>query len=78
MNSTVQLPPRAFSRTKARPEKKLRSCLMCGRKFKSDGPHNRRCSRCDYILEHAREGTYYEPKVYAPSGGRAGVVVEID
>ncbi|MEE9558757.1 MAG: hypothetical protein V3V94_04650 [Candidatus Brocadiales bacterium] len=78
MNSTMQLPPRAVSRMRARPEKKLRSCLMCGRRFKSEGPHNRRCSRCEYILEHAREGTYYEPKVYTPSGGRAGVLLEID
>lgn len=23
-----------------------RTCLMCGRSFKSDGPWNRRCGRC--------------------------------
>ena len=77
MNSTMQLPPRAFSRMKARAEKKLRSCLMCGRKFKSQGPHNRRCSRCEYILEHAREGTYYEARVYCPTGARARDMQEV-
>lgn len=48
--------------------KKFRACLMCGRTFRSEGPHNRRCSRCNYLLEHAREGTYYEPTSYSIYG----------
>lgn len=26
---------------------KKRSCLMCNKIFKSKGPHNRRCKRCE-------------------------------
>lgn len=69
MNSTLQVMPRARLRIKA--NKIVRSCLMCGRRFRSDGPQNRRCARCNYLLEHAREGTYYEPKVYSSEGGGA-------
>lgn len=46
-------------------QRKKRTCLMCGRSFRSEGPHNRRCARCNYLLDHAREGTYYEPTTYS-------------
>lgn len=68
MNTTLQFTSRANSRIKT--NRRVRSCLMCGKKFRSAGPHNRRCPRCSYILEHAREGTYYNPTVYSLEGGR--------
>ncbi|HHT9156265.1 MAG TPA: hypothetical protein ACFYEA_01575 [Candidatus Tripitaka californicus] len=37
---------------------------MCGKSFNSVGPHNRRCTRCNYLLDHAKAGTYYEPFTY--------------
>jgi tRNA(Ile2) C34 agmatinyltransferase TiaS len=52
-------------RKRPRLQRRKRSCLMCGRSFKSEGPHNRRCPRCNYLLDHAREGTYYEPTIYS-------------
>ncbi|HLA38242.1 MAG TPA: hypothetical protein VJZ02_07230 [Candidatus Brocadiales bacterium] len=52
-------------RNRIRLHRKTRACLMCGRSFKSEGPHNRRCPRCNYLLDHAREGTYYEPSTYS-------------
>lgn len=76
MNTTLQAMPRTRLRIKAR--RKVRSCLMCGRKFKSEGPHNRRCARCNYLLEHAREGTYYQPTVYSLESGRAINPLDVD
>ncbi len=52
-------------RRRSKPQRKKRVCLMCGRSFTSEGPHNRRCGRCNYLLDHAREGTYYEPTIYS-------------
>ncbi len=31
--------------------KKKRSCLMCGVLFNSNGPQNRRCKRCNHLVE---------------------------
>lgn len=45
--------------------KRIRTCLMCGKGFRSDGPHNRRCSRCNHRVATSREGSYYEPNVYS-------------
>lgn len=78
MHSTLRLPPRARSRMRIRSGRKIRSCLMCGKNFKSEGPHNRRCPRCNYILEHAREGTYYEPRIYSLEGKGGSEPFEID
>jgi tRNA(Ile2) C34 agmatinyltransferase TiaS len=58
-----QLTPISIRRTRL--QRKKRTCLMCGKSFKSEGPHNRRCGRCNYLLDHAREGTYYEPVSYS-------------
>ena len=45
--------------------RKIRTCLMCGKGFRSDGPHNRRCARCNHRVATSREGSYYEPSVYS-------------
>lgn len=50
--------------------KKVRTCLMCGRRFKSNGPHNRRCCHCNNLLEHSREGSYYQPPIYSVERGK--------
>ncbi len=76
MNNTMQFTPAVRRRVKR--IRGVRSCLMCDRKFKSDGPHNRRCSRCNYLLEHAREGTYYETKVYSPASARMVDTLDLD
>lgn len=57
--------PISLTRKRIKPHRKTRACLMCGRSFKSEGSHNRRCTRCNYLLDHAREGTYYEPVTYS-------------
>lgn len=54
-----------ITRNRTKLQRKKRTCLMCGRRFKSEGPHNRRCSKCNYLLKHAREGTYNEPLIYS-------------
>lgn len=42
-----------------------RSCLMCGKKFASNGYHNRRCPKCNIKLEYAmRMNITREPIVY--------------
>lgn len=42
-----------------------RSCLMCGKRFISQGSHNRRCTKCTIKLEYAeRMGKSREPLVY--------------
>ena len=65
-------------RSRAISKKGARTCLMCGRRFRSEGPHNRRCSRCNYLIEHAREGTYYDAKVYSMLGSRSSDVLDVD
>ncbi len=57
--------PTFVTRKRSKLQKRVRICLMCGRSFKSEGPQNRRCPRCNYLLDHAREGTYYEPVTYS-------------
>lgn len=43
---------------------RVRSCLMCGKTFRSAGPHNRRCGRCSRRMAH--DGScYYEPTIYS-------------
>ena len=37
---------KAYKRTYYRPKPDARTCLMCGKKFMSRGPHNRRCVPC--------------------------------
>lgn len=64
-------------RARFRSRKRVRTCLMCGKEFRSEGPHNRRCARCNYLLEHAREGTYYEPRVYSAMGARGVEVLDV-
>lgn len=68
MDNKLQLRPRTRSRIRA--NRKVRTCLMCGKNFKSVGPHNRRCPRCNCRLEHAREGSYYQPTVYSLERGK--------
>ncbi len=62
MNRIVET--NAITRSKVKFKRRKRTCLMCGRTFNSQGPYNRRCPRCNYLLDHAREGTYYEPTTY--------------
>ncbi|MBM4053835.1 MAG: hypothetical protein FJ264_04005 [Planctomycetes bacterium] len=53
-------------------DKAERSCLMCGKKFVSRGPHNRRCPRCNQKIDQAAENTFYMPTVYGNDGAVAG------
>ncbi|MDN3513401.1 MAG: hypothetical protein NG747_03265 [Candidatus Brocadia sp.] len=53
-------------------DKAERSCLMCGKKFISRGPHNRRCPKCNQKIDQAAENTFYMPTVYSNDGGPAG------
>ncbi|MDE1889937.1 MAG: hypothetical protein KGJ87_02555 [Planctomycetota bacterium] len=46
-----------------------RNCLMCGKKFVSRGPHNRRCQKCNQKIDQAAENTFYMPMVYNNDGG---------
>lgn len=42
-----------------------RSCLMCGKRFISQGSHNRRCPKCTIKLEYAERMTKTrEPVMY--------------
>lgn len=42
-----------------------RSCLMCGKRFVSQGSHNRRCPKCTIKLEYSeRMSKSREPVVY--------------
>ena len=46
-----------------RPKSAERTCLMCGKKFTSRGPHNRRCGLCEKAL--AGDGqAYYMPPIH--------------
>ncbi len=47
--------------SKLKKEKKKRSCLMCGKLFNSNGPHNRRCQSCDH---QATQHEYFQPQFY--------------
>lgn len=44
---------------------KKRTCLMCGKKFLSKGPHNRRCKKCNQKIAQAGENAFYLPTVYS-------------
>lgn len=63
MNNKLKL--RSMASSSIRSNKKVRTCLMCGKDFRSAGSYNRRCPRCDCRLEYAREGSYYELIVYS-------------
>ncbi|GAB64243.1 MAG: hypothetical protein DWB56_10835 [Candidatus Jettenia sp.] len=58
-------------------DKAERSCLMCGRKFISRGPHNRRCQKCNQRIDQAAENTFYMPTVYTNEGSVLGEFVPI-
>ena len=47
--------------SKLEKDKKKRSCLMCGKMFNSNGPHNRRCRACDHLTSHHE---YFQPSSY--------------
>lgn len=49
-----------------------RSCLMCGKKFISRGPHNRRCQKCNQKIDQAAENTFYMPTIYNNDGSPTG------
>lgn len=49
-----------------------RTCLMCGKKFVSRGPHNRRCQKCNQKIDQAAENTFYMPTVYNNEGNVSG------
>jgi tRNA(Ile2) C34 agmatinyltransferase TiaS len=66
-----KLQRQSITRFRIKANRRIRTCLMCGRGFRSEGPHNRRCPRCNRRLEQAREGSYYEPSVYSTEGGVA-------
>ena len=44
-----------------RPSPKERTCLMCGKKFMSRGPHNRRCGLCEQRLAQDGQADYMPP-----------------
>ena len=50
---------------------------MCGKKFISRGPHNRRCQRCNQKIDQAAENTFYMPTVYNNDGGGGGDFVPV-
>ncbi len=58
-------------------DKAERSCLMCGKKFVSRGPHNRRCQKCNQRIDQAAENTFYMPTVYTNEGSVLGEFVPI-
>ncbi len=43
--------------------RKKRSCLMCGEMFISNGPFNRRCSKCSRLVDLGK-GSLNNPTVY--------------
>lgn len=45
------------------PTKAERGCLMCGKKFTSRGPQNRRCPACDRKIE-CSPAAYHMPPVH--------------
>ena len=46
-----------------RPKPAERTCLMCGEKFVSRGPHNRRCGLCEIKLNGDGQA-YYMPPIH--------------
>ena len=58
-------------------DKAERSCLMCGKRFISRGPHNRRCPKCNQKIDQAAENTFYMPTVYTNDGGTSGEFIPI-
>lgn len=58
-------------------DKAERFCLMCGKKFISRGPHNRRCQKCNQRIDQAAENTFYMPTVYTNEGSVQGEFVSI-
>lgn len=53
-----------------RTNRRVRTCLMCGKGFRSESPHNRRCYHCNNRVEQARESSYYEPNIYSIEGDK--------
>jgi len=47
--------------------KMQRSCLMCGKMFKSKGAFNRRCPKCSRVVELGRRDAGNAPPVYRVS-----------
>ncbi len=41
-----------------KPEKKKRTCLLCGKLFNSAGPFNRRCQRCSRLVSLGKAGNF--------------------
>ncbi len=58
-------------------DKAERSCLMCGRKFISRGPHNRRCQKCNQKIDQAAENTFYIPTIYTNDSTVGGDFVPV-
>lgn len=48
-------------------DKKKRSCLMCGKMFDSNGPFNRRCPKCNRLVELGKGSGVSMPHVYKVS-----------
>lgn len=44
--------------------KKKRTCLMCGKMFRSNGPFNRRCPKCQRSVSSGRLGCFNVPSIY--------------
>ncbi|MFO0794348.1 MAG: hypothetical protein U0586_09815 [Candidatus Brocadiaceae bacterium] len=58
-------------------DKAERSCLMCGKKFISRGPHNRRCQKCNQKIDQAAENTFYIPTIYTNDSTVGGDFVPV-
>lgn len=54
-----------------------RSCLMCGKKFVSRGPHNRRCQKCNQKIDQAAENTFYMPTIYTNDNSVSGEFLSV-
>lgn len=46
---------------------KKRTCLMCGKMFKSNGPFNRRCAKCSRLIEVRNKDSFYVQDEYKVS-----------
>ena len=46
---------------------KKRTCLMCGKMFKSNGPYNRRCGKCSRLIEIRNKDSFYVQDEYKVS-----------
>jgi tRNA(Ile2) C34 agmatinyltransferase TiaS len=58
-------------------DKAVRTCLMCGKRFVSRGPHNRRCQKCNQKIDQAAENTFYMPTVYNNEGGASSDFITV-